>query len=192
MGFRIRYMIVTQGKEIRAYLESVDRLAVLRPVVVDIEGYEAEDSEVEEDFPAWHDAAVVVEPFTPAHFQSVLVKLEVCGAHKLLQYLLEPGVFVSIGQLVGEEHTDVECPRSSNNILSRQLRGNAVVQVKDGNDLEYRETMQRTEERERKAEVEGDTLLQSGFAASRGLGFAIDEAGLDLCWQRTDFLIGTT
>ena len=59
-------MVSDKWKEKGAYLESTTGVLVDGPVVVDVETDEAEDSDVEEDFPAWHDTAAVVHPFSPS------------------------------------------------------------------------------------------------------------------------------
>ena len=119
-----------------AYLESIDTLAVVSPVVVDVETDQAQDCEVEEDLPAGHDAAMAVHPSTPTFDQAVLVVVNMAATNDRSQQLMDPGVLVTTGQLIREEYADVKCPCCSNHVLPRQLGGDAVVQIQDSHDLE--------------------------------------------------------
>lgn len=65
LGFRIRLMVNDKWKEKEAYLESIACILVDRPVVVDVETDQAQNGNVEQNLPAWHDAAAVVHPFSP-------------------------------------------------------------------------------------------------------------------------------
>lgn len=48
------------------YLNRTTRSTILHPEVVEVEGDEAEDGDVEEDLPAREEAAVAVDPCCPA------------------------------------------------------------------------------------------------------------------------------
>lgn len=180
---------MTKGKEMKTYLESITGLTVNRPVVINIETDQAQNCEVEEDLPAWHDSAVAVHPLTPTHRYACFLDVKIVRTQEAAQQLLDLGVFVAAAQFIREEHTDVEEPRCADDVLSRQLCGNRVVEIEDNHDLEHGEAMKCREERERKGKVKGDSLLQLGLSSASSLRLSINETCLDLGRELAELLI---
>lgn len=106
---------------------------------------------------------MTVHPSTPPHEKGVFIE-QVLRRGRWGDVSRNGGEAVSLAQLIGEEHADVERPGRSGDVATREPGRELVVDVEDREHLQGGEAVQGDEEDEGEAVVEGGALLEAGVA----------------------------
>lgn len=141
------------------HLDGAAGATILTPKVVEVEGDETEDGDVEKDFPARDETAVAVEMGTPVRGR---LATSSGGSFGRKEEGGEVGKTIAFAQLVCEEDADVENPGGPAGVSSGESGGDLVIESEDGKDFEGGDAVEGEEEDGSKGDVESGASLESG------------------------------